>query len=273
MSQLFPPGHFYSPVVDQDEARRDAVRIWPTAPSSVLGINFNDDSHAHLLKCYMIPEVEKDFWSAYPDAAPPGTLSLSNGAFELMDMRAYHGLLLGIRPTRVVEVGSGYSTLMALDVKRRHMPKMRVTAIEPYPPDFLPRSAGLDALIVKRVQDVAMSEFEALGAGDILFIDSSHVAKTGSDVCHLIFEVLPRLRSGVFVHFHDIFLPYDYPRGWIEHGHNWNEQYVVRAMLTGSAAWEIKFGCAYARWKYPAEVRTMLRGRWHDGGSLYLRKR
>jgi Methyltransferase domain len=89
-----------------------------------------------------------------------------------------------------------------------------LVAIDPYPPNFLRDLEGL-TLIEQKVQDVNVSLSESLGENDILFIDSSHVAKIGSDACWEIFEILPRLKKGVLVHFHDIFFPFEYPKRWI----------------------------------------------------------
>jgi Methyltransferase domain len=115
------------------------------------------------------------------------------------------------------------------------------TCIEPYPRKFLMNGVpGITRLVQKRVEEVERSFFDRLEAGDILFIDSSHVAKTGSDVNYLFFEILPRLRKGVIVHFHDIFLPDEYPRAWvIDQGRNWNEQYILRAFLQYNTDWRV----------------------------------
>ena len=117
-------------------------------------------------------------------------------------------LLRAWRPSRIIEVGSGYSTLLIADVARRFLDgTTRITAIEPYPRPFLAK-IGVE-LIEARVQDVPPAVFDVLERGDVLFIDSSHVAKTCSDVNHLFFEILPRLKPGVRIHVHDVFLPAD----------------------------------------------------------------
>ena len=104
-----------------------------------------------------------------------------------------------------------------------------------------------------------MSTFTDLDAGDVLFIDSSHVAKTGSDVNFLMFEVLPRLAAGVHVHLHDIFLPMEYPRRWVQRDNrSWNEQYLLRALLMDSHGFRVDFGCNYAFWKFPQQVVNAL---------------
>jgi hypothetical protein len=94
-------------------------------------------------------------------------------------------------------------------------------------------------ILVQRVQDVSSERFTALAEGDLLLIDSSHVAKTGSDVNHLYFEILPRLAAGVLIHVHDIGFPFEYPRPWVDQGRSWNEAYVLRAFLMFNREFEI----------------------------------
>src|SRR4030095_41590 len=115
-----------------------------------------------------------------------------------------------------------------------------------------------------------------LDAGDVLFIDSSHVAKTGSDVNHLVFEIFPRLRRGVGLNIHDIFLPAEYPKGWVfGENRSWNEQYVIRALLMYSTMFRVLFGCYYAFFAFPDLVRNALniaKGAGFGGGSLWIEK-
>jgi hypothetical protein len=159
------------------------------------------------------------------------------------------------------------------DVARRFLDgATKITAIEPYPRPFLAR-IGVD-LIEAKVQDVGPEVFDTLERGDILFIDSSHVAKTGSDVNRLFFEIMPRLRPGVRIHVHDIFLPADYPRGWvIDENRSWNEQYVLRALLMDSKRLRVVFGCANAYFRHrEALVRALgiAPEAAYGGGSLWL---
>jgi hypothetical protein len=274
---LFPAGHFYSPVVDPSAI--DVARTWPTAPV-IAGIDFNDASHEAILR--------RDFARFHPLFDYPAKLALTadldrffvdNDQFGWLDCRALFVLLLAWRPRRLIEVGSGFSSLLVADVNRRFLGgAMDVTCIEPYPRAFLKRGlAGITRLIERRVQDVDVATFGALGAGDVLFIDSSHVAKTGSDVNHLFFEVLPRLAPGVCVHVHDVFLPHDYPRQWVlDDNRSWNEQYVVRAMLVGGRNFEVVFGSSYAFHRFPQLVIDALAlpdRAGFGGGSFWMRRK
>ena len=152
-----------------------------------------------------------------------------------------------------------------------------ITCVEPHPRPFLARGVpGVTRLLRTRVQEVPLQLFETLAPGDVLFIDSSHVAKTGSDVNTLLFDVLPRLTPGVRIHVHDIFLPHDYPKPWaLEDNRSWNEQYVVRALLMFSSGFRVIFGSSYGFWRFPAEVRAALahpRGVACGGSSLWVER-
>jgi predicted O-methyltransferase YrrM len=271
----FPDGHFYSPVVNVDEVGNDQGRIW--APGRKLsGIDLNPGGHEHLLQV-VFPSLIGDF--DYPTTGPTDdTLDHfydCNGLFERHDARVAFCLLRMIQPRRIVEVGSGYSTLLLSDTNNRFLDRRAtITCIEPFPRHFLRRMTeeGHIDLIENRVQGVDVSIFTALQAGDILFIDSSHVSKTGSDVNRLILDILPMLAPGVFVHFHDIFLPRDYPPSWvIEQGRSWNEQYLLQAYLAFNPRLSIVYGSAIADVLHVDSLSAWLGDQPPPGGSLWLR--
>lgn len=271
-----PNGHFYSPVVDPADV--NAGRVWPHEPE-IPGIDFNDAAHERLLRDVFPRWMQHyDYPEHCTEETPPTQFYTQNPAFSWLDARAYFTLLNEWRPRRLIEVGSGYSTLLAADVNRRFIDgAMDVTCIEPYPRDFLRAGVpGISRLLTEKVQNVALHEFVALQSSDILFIDSSHVAKTDSDVNYLYFEVLPRLASGVRVHIHDIFLPHDYPRAWVmSENRSWNEQYLLRALLMHSTAFRVVFGCNYAYSRFPELVRVALahpRGHAFGGGSFWIER-
>ncbi len=124
-----------------------------------------------------------------------------------------------------------------------------MTVIEPYPAVLksVMRPGDLERhrLLEQRLQDCPLALFEELEPNDILFIDSTHVSKLGSDVNFLFFEILPRIRRGVFVHIHDIFHPFEYPMAWYEEGRAWNEAYMLRAFLEFNTAWRIELSTFY----------------------------
>jgi len=269
-------GHFYSPVVDPAEL--DVSRLWPQEPQ-VLGIDFNDSSHEHVLR-EVFPRFMRDY--DYPERLEETSelkqFYTRNSEFGWLDSRTLFVLLREWKPQRMIEVGSGFSTLLAADVNSRFLGgTTEITCIEPYPRTFLTQGIpGVARLLTDKVQNVALNEFEELQAGDILFIDSSHVAKTGSDVNFLYFDVMPRLAKGVRIHIHDIFLPCEYPRQWvIDENRSWNEQYLLRALLMHSNAFRVIFGGSYANWRFPELVQEALahpRGLCLPGCSLWIER-
>jgi hypothetical protein len=267
-------GHFYSPVVDAAAIAREAGRVWPEQPE-VLGLDFDDRSHVALLTDAFPRFLPQFDYPAVTDRSQPARYCLDNPQFAWLDARALFVMLRTLRPARMIEVGCGHSSLLTADVNTRWLAGgMEFTCIEPYPPAFLGQPiAGITRLLPQRVQDVPLAEFARLGAGDVLFIDSSHVAKTGSDVNHLYFEVVPRLQPGVVIHIHDIFLPDDYPKDWVlKERRSWNEQYLVRALLMWSKGLEVVFGCSYAMRRHTELVARALGGTVMGGGSLWLRR-
>jgi len=159
-----------------------------------------------------------------------------NPMFPPLDAMSYYGVIRSRRPARIIEVGSGFSTLMALRAieKNGHG---GISCVEPYPSEALVSNEGrLRGLDRRKGQELPTERFAELKAGDVLFIDTSHAVKAGSDVNYLLFNVLPTLRSGVLVHIHDIFLPHEYPEAWFKDvGIVWNEQYAVLALLMSSS--------------------------------------
>jgi hypothetical protein len=155
-----------------------------------------------------------------------------NVFFPNLDAVIYYGLIRSRRPARIIEIGSGFSThVAAMALRKNGAGELHV--IEPYPTSTLMELTGDCASFHKqKVQDVAPDVIAVLGPGDFLFVDSSHVSKIGSDLNWIMFEIVPRLPADLFIHFHDIFLPYEYPVNWIV-GRNWswNEQYLLLAYL------------------------------------------
>jgi len=128
-------------------------------------------------------------------------------------------------------------------------------------------------ILEKRVQDVPLDLFERLEAGDILFIDSAHVAKTGSDVNHIFFRILPILKPGVRVHLHDVVYPFEYPEEWVFDGKAWNEAYMLRAFLQYNSSFELELFPSYLiqfhREYFQREMPLCLQ---NTGGSIWIRR-
>lgn len=273
----FEAGHFYSPIVDPATLLDKEAKLWPEVPVCA-GIDFNDESQQLHLAAIRQHIHACDYPDSFDASAETPRFSHNNDQFGWLDSRALFGLLNHYKPKNVIEVGGGYSSLLIADVNARLLGNsVNFISIEPYPRDFLARGfSGLTRLIRQKVEEVPPEVFDVLGENDILFIDSSHVAKTGSDVNYLFFEILPRLRKGVIIHVHDIYLPYEYPREWvIDENRSWNEQYLLRALLMYSTTFKVLFGSFYAFMKFPEQVAQALNlpdGQAFGGGSLWLRK-
>jgi hypothetical protein len=236
----FEPGHFYSPLPDIQEVRRLSVSKKRSA-ASVAGIDLNVAVQTKLL------EELAEFYSEIPfEDSCNGRLRyyFNNSYFSFGDGILLYAMLRRFKPRRVVEIGSGFSSAEMLDVDELFLKKgTEFVFIEPFPDRFLSLLKLGDELRInircEKVQDVGMDVFRDLEAGDILFIDSSHVGKAGSDVLHLIFTVLPALKAGVLIHVHDVLWPFDYPQNWFEGGRAWNEAYFMRAFLQFNRSFEI----------------------------------
>lgn len=277
INSLFENGHFYSPVVNPTdiEARRNEIWNWPQGAA---GIDFNREAQLDLLE-HVFPKHLPNF--NYPKAAADAVddqgrqgYFLDNDQFSNLDAVCLFVMLCDVQPKRVIEIGSGFSSLLMADVRRRFLaPEAVIQCIEPYPREFLRDSSHGLELVQSQVQHVPLNFFQTLSPGDILFIDSSHVSKTGSDVNYLMFQVLPRLPTGVYVHIHDIFLPNDYPYKWVvEENRSWNEQYVVQAYLMFNPKVRVVFGSSYANSVLPEQTAQALKiARIPPfGGSLWL---
>jgi predicted O-methyltransferase YrrM len=254
------PNHFYSPIPD--------TRVLPDAlwqqESDLPGIDMRDEEQLAFLR-----EVVDRFGDelnglprGQPDAAA-GEYFVHNGAFESVDGEIYYAMIRAHRPARVLEIGAGWSTLLALRALRANRAEGaegRLLAVEPYPHEFVRAAIGREPETAELrdvpVQDLSLAVFESLGPGDILFIDSSHVLRIGSDVQYEFLEILPRLRAGVLVHVHDVFLPGEYPRDWVlgpEHRF-WNEQYLLQAYLADNSRSEVVWGSSWMHRRHPEDL-------------------
>ena len=170
-----------------------------------------------------------------------GAFSFSNDYFTSPDAEVAYALIRLLEPKRIIEVGSGNSTHLFREAIADGKLETRLVSIDPSPRREVESVA--DQVVRRRLEDVASADLEdVLEASDILFIDSSHEIRPGNDVVRLFLNVLPKLRKGVVIHVHDIFLPFEYPREWII-GNTlnvmWTEQYLVQAMLQGSNQLEV----------------------------------
>jgi len=194
--------------------------------------------------------------------------------FGYSDAIFLYSFLRKHKPKRIIEVGSGFSSAVMLDtIDSCFSEKPEMTFIEPYPERLISLFREKDKeqvrLIDRKVQDVSPDLFLALKSGDLLFIDSSHVMKCGSDLQFLMFEILPRLQSGVFVHFHDVFYPFDYLSEFLMDRIYWNEAYFLRAFLFYNSEWSIRFFNSYVNFMLGELIKEKMPLCAKDHGGSY----
>lgn len=242
-----PPGHYYSPIPSRQDVARYAAGKFAQGPESLAGIDLNVTGQLAMVRA-LGPLTADMTFSDEPGGAT--RYHTENGGFAPGDAIVLAAMIRHFRPQRLVEVGAGYSTAVMLDVTDRDLAgRLTIECIEPEPERVrsLLRPGDAERLTVHEtiVQDLPLSFFTSLEANDILFIDSSHVLKIGSDVSFLLLDVLPRLASGVVVHVHDVNTAFEYPPEWYDEGRAWNEAPALRAFLTFNRGFEILFFCDY----------------------------
>jgi hypothetical protein len=272
--QWVPPGHYYSPIPSLAELKAREQEIWGRFPRELPAIDLNENEQLGLF------DVFKNYYREMPDFPAEKQEHLryhyQNDYYPYGDAIPLHSMIRYLRPRRIIEVGSGFSSCVTLDTNELYFENsITCTFIEPYPQrlqSLLKPTDKID-LVEKNLQDVDLKLFGELGPRDVLFIDSTHVAKCGSDVNYIFFEILPALARGVSVHVHDIFYPFEYPQGWVYGGKAWSEDYMLRAFLQYNNAFKIQYFNSYLvafhRGRMEADMPLCLR---YPGGSIWLRK-
>jgi predicted O-methyltransferase YrrM len=254
-----PPGHYYSPLPSLETVRDRERRVWPLSPPGALaGIDLNEPGQLELLDRLSAFHDEDAFTE---QKRPDRRYFADNDFFGPADAIVLYTIIRHFAPARIVEIGSGFSSALMLDTNERHFDNsIELTFIDPEPERLRSLLTGGEAMtIVSRpVEEVELSTFAALEADDVLFIDSSHVAKVGSDVNWIFFEILPRVASGVHVHLHDVFFPFEYPREYVERGWAWNESYMLRAFLQFNADFRILFFPSFLQAFYKEQLALKL---------------
>ncbi|WP_417458495.1 class I SAM-dependent methyltransferase [Kordiimonas sp.] len=276
-NQPFPPGHYYSPVIDvaDIERRRDQIfRI--RDPFFQIQLDMKK-----LQKVWnnLLPYLQNISFPYEPSPTSRYYWGPKNQSFPFADAAVLSAMLQWIRPGKIIEIGSGFSSAALFDTQDFWLDyEIDITFIQPNPYGInkllWPKDHQKYSLKQCIVQDINPDLFSSLQAGDILFIDSTHIAKTGSDVLFEIFEILPRLAEGVHVHFHDIFDGFEYPQSWvIGNGWSWNEQYLLRAYLMNNRDYEVQvFNNHFVPHNLRPDLPHLENFRANPGGSLWLRK-
>ncbi len=231
-----PPGHFYSPLPDIEAVRRRADRIFHHARPEIAGIDLHLAEQIALAD-HLVRSYSDDY---FPEHRTAGRRYYwRNEFFPFADAFYVSRFLHELSPRRIVEIGSGHSSAAMLDtaddLRAAGLTPPRFDFVEPYPErlrGLLRDDDGAHCRLWEmEVQDAPDALFDELRANDLVLVDSSHVLKTGSDLAHLFFHVLPRLAVGVYVFLHDVSWPFEYPIEWVEEGRAWNEAYFLRSFL------------------------------------------
>ncbi len=253
------PGHFYSPRVSPSDVARaiDGKR-------QPVGIDVREEEQLAFAQQLGLETPPARRWT-----------TVGNTMFGPADAAIYRAVLLHVRPRRVVEIGSGYSTAVALDVADDELPHLTITCIEPYADRLRgllqPGDESRLTLDERAAQDLTPTDLVAgVGPGDVFFIDSTHVAKSGSDVCHLLLHTVPLLPVGALVHVHDVFWPFEYPDAWLREGRDWTEIYLLQAFLIGNRDWRIMLFGSWLWQEHPELVPLELRDQ--QPGSIWLER-
>jgi uncharacterized UPF0146 family protein len=191
----------------------------------------------------------------------PTAYYLNNGAFDAGDSELYYLMIRNKKPGRIIEIGSGHSTRiakMAIDRNKMEGVETTLTCIEPYENPWLEQIPGIH-VVRNRIETTPPELFNTLEAGDILFIDTSHVIRPENDVLHIFFNILPQIKTGVIIHIHDIFTPRHYPRQWTHLEYRlWNEQYLLEAMLMSGDRYKMLFALNHLKKTGFGRVQSVL---------------
>jgi hypothetical protein len=269
----YSPGHYYSPIPNLKEIEKNRDRVFQSPPG-IIGIDLNEEGQREFLN-NLRPYINEISFS--PVKGHSNRYFARNDFFVESDALYYNALLKFKKPKRVVEVGSGFSSAVLFDVIDTAGLKLEsVHFIEPYPDRLIKLLKTKDedqyVLHKSRVQDVAVELFTSLGSDDILFIDSSHISKIGSDVNFLIFEILPILKPGVLIHLHDILYPFEYPEGWVFDGRFWNEAYLLKAFLMFNPQFKVIIFNNYLAQFHRAFLEEIDSRLLASGGSIWIEK-
>ncbi|MGK4568207.1 class I SAM-dependent methyltransferase [Flavobacterium sp. 3HN19-14] len=241
----------------------------------VFGLNLRTEEQKKLLKEFTVFYDEMPF---KPERQDNIRYNFENGYYSYTDGIALYSIIRYFKPKRIIEIGSGFSSAVMLDTNSLFFEnKIDLTFIDPYADRLYSLITEEDKrtakIIETDVQQIPLTTFQALQSGDILFIDSTHVSKTGSDVNYILFEILPALNSGVLIHFHDIFYPFEYPKDWVFSGINWNEDYILKAFLMYNEQFEIKLFSDYMHRLHKNSFSDLPLAYKNTGGNLWIEKK
>jgi predicted O-methyltransferase YrrM len=270
-----PHGHFYSPIVSKIDINQFESFIWKHKnEDTIAGIDLNTNIQLEILRSF------EKYYEEIPFKEEKNAnhrFFLNNSSYSYTDSIILYSFMRHYKPKRIIEIGSGYSSALMLDTNEHFNLGIELCFIEPHSKLLLSLLKKGDSDFCKiyesKVQDVPLQNFLKLRQNDILFIDSSHITKTGSDVNFEFFEILTNLNSGVIIHFHDIFYPFEYPKEWVMDGKNWNEAYLLRAFLSYNNEFEILHFSQYVHEHHKDAFKRMPLAYKNKGGNLWIRRK
>jgi hypothetical protein len=251
------PRSYYSPIVDPAEV---PAEVWDRR-APMPGVELDTGAQIGWAEERLAGHI-RDF--SAERTGSPGEFFYENRNYEYGDAELAWAMVRALRPERIVELGSGFSTLVlarACLANERDGRPARLDVNDPYPSEAThpDRIAGVTSFRPRRAQDLDPGELARLGAGDVLFVDTTHTVRVGGDVNHVVLELLPVLAPGVVVHFHDIWLPYEYHRALFEVlGMQWAEQYLLHAFLIGNRDWEVLFATHAVAVEHPDRFQALV---------------
>ena len=274
---LWEPGHYYSAIPEKTSAL--AVIEKAKDPFFPKGIDLRDEAQLSLLD-ELIPFMRE---SRFRNDLKTSTHRFfnKNGVYGYSDSLILEAMIRRLKPSRIIEAGSGFTSALMMDVNESFFNNsIRLEFIEPYPVRLFSLLTEEDrkkvTLRIHGLQTVDLSVFKELTGNDILFIDSTHVAKTGSDLLFLFFEILPVLQPGVYIHFHDVFHRFEYQAWHFESykGFAWNEDYFLRSFLMYNKEFEIILFSNYLDSMYKEHIQEKMPDYpFLTGAQLWIRKR
>lgn len=233
------PISYHSPIPDIADLKKR--RVWDKK-SGLYGIDFNQKNQLVLLKKLGKKYGQECQWPLN-ETKNKTQFYVNNCSFSFGCAAALHSIIREFKPKRIIEIGSGNSSLIIAGALKLNKEACQYDIIDPYPEEIIQRKKiKYHKLLPKKVESVNPNSFENLKENDILFIDSSHSVKIGGDVNFLYLEILPRLKPGVIVHIHDIHLPYEYHQVYAASEtfrQFWTEQYLLQAFLIYNQEFEI----------------------------------
>lgn len=261
--------HYYQPLVNPEKHLTKSL----AANRNLPGIDLNIEEQLALLSSFSYNEELLQFPMQKPTSLG---YYYKNGSFESGDSEYLYNMIRHIKPALFIEVGSGFSTLIANSAILKNNNDCRHICIEPYQAPWISGLQNVE-IIRKKLEDTDLAIFDQLKEGDILFIDSSHIIRPQGDVLLEYLEILPRLKPGVIIHIHDIFTPKDYLEEFIlKNRYMWNEQYLLEALLTNTNSFKIIAAVNFLKENYFNEIAAkcpvLKIEKFREPGSFWIEK-